>query len=81
MQRRPTSAYSKLKSQSGLHESLSLKIVRETILVGATITVTIHQEENSLGRKRVYLVYISISLSVTEGSQDRNSRQDPGGRS
>jgi hypothetical protein len=36
--------------------------------------------KTKLGEEIVYLAYNSMSQAITEGSQDRNSKQEPGDR-
>lgn len=34
--------------------------------------------QKQLGEEQVYLTFISISQPITQGNQDKNSRQEPG---
>jgi hypothetical protein len=49
---------------------------RHHILVRVAITAMEHHDQKQTVEERVDLVYISISLIITEGSQGRNSNKD-----
>jgi hypothetical protein len=40
-----------------------------------TIAVVKHHDKSKLGRKGIYFAYISMSLFIIEGSQNRNSKR------
>jgi hypothetical protein len=51
----------------------SSKTSRVTVLVRVTIAVMKHHDQSNLERKGFSLAYDSRKLSITEGSQDRDS--------
>jgi hypothetical protein len=46
-------------------------IISHTVLVGVSIALIKYHAKKQVGKERVYLAYISVSLFVIEGSQDR----------
>jgi hypothetical protein len=47
--------------------------LRGSVLLRVTIAVMRHQDQKQLEEERVYWIYISMSLFVVAGSQDRES--------
>lgn len=44
----------------------------QTVLVRVSVAMVKHQDQKEVGEERTYLAHTSTSLSITEGSQDRN---------
>lgn len=80
-----TSGVSSLLLLSGFQGSNSChwawcQVAFTAVLVNVSIFVLKHHDHEQLGEERVHFAYAFTSQSVTEGSQGKNSREEPRGR-